>query len=161
MIKRIALSLSGLIVVALGGAALYLGTACPCDRTPGVALWGEVQTETVEDWSFVNETGLCQLQVDNGILPHAINLNCMSANGELFLSCSQCEGKYWSTVALGNPKGRIRIDGLVYPVTLSRVKIAGELDRAWSARPDKLHGVGHEVDDQRPDHWWSFRVRSG
>ena len=63
---------------------------------------------------------LCQIQVDAGLLPHAINLNCMADGGELYLSCASCDGKRWSTAALNNPsrppaRRRHRLSGHRYP----------------------------------------------
>ena len=84
-------------VVLLGGTS-YWAVACPCDRTPGLYLRGTEATAPVTDWSFANQIPLCQIQVDAGLLPHALNLNCWSTStGELYLSCARCEGKRWST----------------------------------------------------------------
>jgi len=148
-------------VAALGLlATAYLTTACPCDRIPGIALWGEEQTEPVSDWEFANVVGLCQLQVSDGLLPQSLNLNCMSADGELFVSCSRCESKRWSNTALANPNGRIRIDGKVYQVVMTRLTDPEMLDNAWSARSAKLRNLGRDVSGDRPDHWWSFQLNS-
>ena len=91
------------------------------------------------------------------LLPHSVNLNCMSANDQLYISCAWCDGKYWSGIALENPEGRIRINEKVYPVTLVRLKDPARLDEAWRARAAKL---GPDADVPRPDHWWSFWLRS-
>lgn len=155
---------SGRILVLLLGA-LSLGMVsigvgyffyCPCDRTPGGWLLGDEITEPVRDWSFVNDVGLCQIQV-SAVLPHSINLNCMSARGKLYLSCSRCEGKYWSNAALKNSLARIRVENRVYPVKITRVKDPGFLDEAWLARATKL---GRSGQGPRPDHWWSFNIVS-
>ena len=143
-----------LVITAIAASATYF-FYCPCDRTPGVWLSGDEVTEPVSDWSFANDVPLCQIEVQ-ALLPHSVNLNCMSSNGQLYLSCSGCEGKYWSSAALANPHGRIRIDNLVYPVTLTRVENPATLDEAWVARITKL-GRGQAT---RPDHWWSFELTS-
>jgi hypothetical protein len=133
---------------------------CPCDRTAGGYLLGSEVTEPVSDWSFVNSmeaVPLCQIQVDAGLLPHSINLNCMADNGELYLSCASCDGKRWSTAALNNPAARLRAAGSVYPVTATRVEDPETLDRAWVARARKL---GRPTDTPRQEGWWSFRVVS-
>jgi hypothetical protein len=119
---------------------------CPCDRTAGGYLLGSEVTEPVSDWSFVNSmeaVPLCQIQVDAGLLPHSINLNCMADNGELYLSCASC--------------ARLRAAGSVYPVTATRVEDPETLDRAWVARARKL---GRPTDTPRQEGWWSFRVVS-
>lgn len=141
-----------LVLVAAGTYFFY----CPCERTPGGWLLGNEVSEPIADWSFANEVPLCQIQVSAG-LPHSVNLNCMAADGEMFLSCSRCDGKRWSTAAVNDPEGRIRVGDNVYPITLQRVVDAPTLDRAWTARGAK---TGNGVGVPRPDHWWSFQVRS-
>ena len=123
-------------------------------------LRGEVSSERIDDWAFANEVPLCQLQVSNGLLPQSINLNCMSGDAELFVSCSRCEGKRWSSIALIHPNGRIRIGERVYPVILKRLTDPGSLDRSWEFRKAKLEAFGREVTSPRPDHWWSFQLVS-
>jgi len=155
---------SGLIGSVLGVVVLLAAVAagiwlfyCPCERTPGVWLHGTEIAEPVGDWTFANDVPLCQIQVRAGVLPHAINLNCMSAEGRLYLSCAQCEGKTWSTAALANPAARLRLGASVYPVTLTRIDDAAELDEAWRAREQKL---GRDPDRPREAGWWSFRAES-
>ena len=136
----------------------YWAIACPCDRLPGLYLRGSEAPAAVTDWSFANQVPLCQIQVDAGLLPHALNLNCWAdSTGALFLSCASCEGKRWSTAALENKEARLRLDRTVYPVTLNRVIDEGELDRAWASRAVKVGGAGNAA---RPGGWWSFRVVS-
>ena len=157
------LALAGIAVLAIGATSIWFFT-CPCERMPGAYLSGERVEEPVADWSFANQVQLCQIQTRSGILPHAINLNCMAdSNGDLFLSCSQCEGKRWSTAALENPAGYIRLDGLVYPINLRRLSDSSELDNAWQTRARKLANLrGQSLDEisDRPDHWWSFEITS-
>ncbi|MEM1432494.1 MAG: hypothetical protein AAGG11_00390 [Pseudomonadota bacterium] len=143
----------GLVIV---GGGIYT-SVCPCERVPGAWLLGEVAAEPVSDWSFINnrdEVPLCQLQVTTW-RPHSINLNCMADDGRLYISCANCAGKRWSADALTHPAGRLRAAGTVYPVWLERVTDPGMLDRAWSAR---LQKIGREP-SPRPDHWWSFELR--
>ena len=151
-------ALIGVAALAIAAATAWFFT-CPCERMPGAYLSGEQVEAPVADWRFANAVQLCQIQTHSGILPHAINLNCMAdSNGNLFLSCSQCEGKRWSTAALQNPAARIRLDGRVYPVSLRRLQDPTELDNAWQARTLKLSGTD-EI-PERPGHWWSFQVTS-
>ncbi len=152
-------ALIGLLVIASCaaiGALLYYFFSCPCERTPGGYLLGEEISEAVADWSFANDVRLCQIEVKR-LLPHSVNLNCMSAGGELFLSCAGCEGKTWSTAAMNNPLARIRLNDRVYPVRLSRLTDPARLDLAWRAREEKL---GRSPDRPRQAGWWSFAVVS-
>ena len=155
------------LVVAPVGALLYWTFTCPCDQTPGGYLMGAEAEAPVADWSFANAVTLCQIQISAGLLPHSINLNCMATGaGDLYLSCSQCESKRWSNAAVGNGRARLRLDGTVYPVNVTRVMDPGELDRAWGARVTKLNTLTAPANPApppgtpRPDHWWSFRVVS-
>ena len=157
---------TGLLVAALGGFSYWFFT-CPCERMPGGYLLGETVAEPVADWGFANRVPLCQIQINGGILPHAINLNCMATRqGELYLSCSDCDGKHWSSVVMRDPGARIRLEGMVYPVNVTRVTDPAEMDRAWGARLEKLASVGGPGnpappgDTPRPDGWWTFRVES-
>ncbi len=146
----------GVVALAALAALLYYFFACPCARLPGGYLLGEEISEPVADWSFANEVPLCQIEVQRW-LPHSINLNCMSAGGELFLSCSGCAGKTWSNAALQNPQARIRVADRVFPVTLTRLTDPARLDHAWRTRARKL---GQALDTPRRDGWWSFVVVS-
>ncbi len=157
---------AAIAVGAVAGFFIY-SSICPCERTPGGLLLGERSTEAVSDWSFVNQVPLCQIQIWAGIRPHSINLNCMStAEGKLYLSCSVCESKYWASKVGENESGRVRLNGLVYPVTFHRVLDPEELDKAWAARVSKLQvhgGPGNPAppaDAVRDDRWWSFNLIS-
>ena len=134
-----------LAVVLIAAYSLY----CPCERLPGVYLLGEEVENPVSDWGFANAVPLCQVQVMSGRLPHAVNLNCMSAGGALFLSCMNCEEKVWSNAALANPLARLRVGEQVYPVRLARLQEPEQLDIAWQARATK---VGRTADRPRPGH---------
>ncbi|MEM8768599.1 MAG: hypothetical protein AAGE43_14215 [Pseudomonadota bacterium] len=155
-LTTILLLISGIAI----GAFLIWFFYCPCERTSGGYLLGTSPAEPVADWSFANDretVPLCQIQVDAGALPHSINLNCMASDGELFLSCSNCDGKRWSSAVLKNSEARLRADGVVYPVIVTRVTDPAVLDRIWIARAAKLD---RPTDTPRQDGWWSFQVVS-
>lgn len=158
-----------LLVAVVGGA--YWALACPCAGTPGFALRGEMQDELVTDWSFANDVPLCQVQIWVGWRPHSVNLNCFATpSGDLYLSCSFGDNKYWCPKVGPDEPARVRLDGNVYPVVLNRVRDPATLEAAWEARIEKLQkpevervqpgGVSPPPDAQRPDSWWSFHVRS-
>ena len=92
-------------------------------------------------------------------------------DGDLFISCSVGARKYWCPRVGEDHPGRLRLDGVVYPVVLNRELDPTTLDRAWAARLQKLQnprvqerqpggGGPPPVDAERPDNWWSFRVVS-
>jgi len=153
-------------VLAIAGFILY-SSICPCERTPGGFLFGERVEAPVSDWAIANEEPLCQIQIWSGIRPHSINLNCMAASdGKLYLSCSDCETKYWSNVVGSQANGKLRLGTNVYPVSFERVEGSLELDRAWAARAMKLQSQANVTnptpiaDTMRPEGWWSFNVTS-
>ena len=67
---------------------------------------------------------------------------------------------------MNDGSARLRLDGTVYPVTLTRVLDPAELDQAWVARLDKLHGLAEPANppaplgSPRPERWWTFHVVS-
>lgn len=158
-----------LVVAVVGGG--YWAATCPCGGVPGFVLRGEGHDAPVQDWSFANDVSLCQVQISIGWRPHSVNLNCMATPaGELFLSCSAGARKYWCPRVEAEHPGRLRLDGVVYPVVLNRVTDPIALDAAWAARIQKLQdpavqaeqppGPVPSPDAKRPESWWTFRVRS-
>ena len=154
------------LVAGVIGFLIY-SSICPCDRTPGGFLFGDSSDGQVNDWSFANNVELCQLQIYAGIRPHSINLNCMATpEGEMYLSCSVCDMKYWAAKVGENERGVMRLDGVVYPVYLNRITEPTERDRAWQARVTKLQihgGPGNPATPSnapRADRWWTFQVTS-
>jgi len=166
-LRKLLLALAAVLVVGVAAGTLYWTYTCPCDRMPGFILMGETAAAPVSDWSFANNVDLCQIQISASGRPHAINLNCMAtAEGRLYLSCSACDTKYWASKVANNPRGRLRLNGIVYPITITRVTNPPEMDQAWNARITKLQVVGNTgnpappADAERNDSWWTFRVES-
>ncbi len=165
-LKRPAIGGSAALVVLLVIAFYGWSATCPCERTPGAVLFGYEQPFPVDDWTFANDVTLCQIQINAGFRPHAINLNCFANDeGNLYLSCSSCDGKLWSGFAIRDSRAWLRLDRNVYPVHLTRIVDPAELDMAWVARLDKLHALEEPANppaplgSPRPEGWWTFRVR--
>ena len=165
-LKRPAIGGSAALVVLLVIAFYGWSFTCPCERTPGAVLFGYEQPFPVADWTFANEVTLCQIQINAGFRPHAINLNCFAnEGGDLYLSCSSCDGKLWSGFAIRDGRAWLRLDRNVYPVHILRIVDPDELDMAWTARLDKLHALEEPANppvplgSPRPEGWWTFRVR--
>ena len=133
--------LAGLAVLALAGFLIY-SSICPCERTPGGFLFGDSADEPVNNWGFANQVQLCQIQIWAGIRPHSINLNCMATpDGNLYLSCSVCDTKYWAAHVGQDEPARLRLEGVVYPVVLNRVLDEAEKERTWHARDLKHNSL--------------------
>ena len=160
-------TVGGLLSIGVVGFLIF-SAVCPCERTPGGFLFGEAADGPVNDWSFANDVPLCQLQIYAGIRPHSINLNCMSTpQGELFLSCSVCDTKYWAARVEENEVGVMRLNGVTYPIVLNREQDPARMDPAWMARIAKLQSFAGgpnnprpDANAPRPDHWWTFHVQS-
>ncbi|MAU05777.1 MAG: hypothetical protein NZ837_15070 [Gammaproteobacteria bacterium] len=159
-------SIASVLAAGVIGFLVY-SSICPCDRTPGGFLFGDDSDGQVNDWSFANDVELCQLQIYDGIRPHSINLNCMATpEGEMYLSCSVCDTKYWAARVGENERGVMRLDGVVYPVYLNRITDSATMDQAWQARVTKLQihgGPGNPApptNAPRADRWWTFQVTS-
>ena len=126
----------GLVVVA-GGVVWTVN--CPCETTPGFVLLGDAHEEPVDDWSFANDVSLCAIQIGIWGRPHSVNVNCMATpEGDLFISCSVGDQKYWCPRVAEDHPGRLRLDGVVYPVALNREMDPATLDHVWSSRIRKL-----------------------
>ena len=163
----------GLLTVAVLGVSGFIifSTICPCTTMPGGYLFGETVQEPVVDWNntTANQENLCQLQIWAGLRPHSINLNCMATpQGELFLSCSVCDRKYWAARVDQDEEAVLRLGERLYPVHVNRETDPATMDRAFRARVNKLQYTDIEtmvtprppLDQERFDHWWTFRVSS-
>ena len=161
--------LASLLTILAG--FMVFSSICPCALTPGGLLFGDRVETPVTDWNTTtaNQEDLCQLQIWAGIRPHSINLNCMATpEGELFLSCSVCDRKYWAARVGTDESAVLRLGNLLYPVVLNRETNPETMDRAFRARVLKLQHTDLEtmvtprppLDQERFDHWWTFRVTS-
>lgn len=172
-VKKIAGLAAALVLAVIVVGGVVWTTTCPCAGFPGLVLLGDVQDQPVADWSFANDVTLCQIQIGTTWGPHAVNLNCMATpDGQLYLSCSVGARKFWCPQVTANDPGRLRLNGVVYPVLLNRVTDEATLDAAWAARIRKLQKQDVRVlqpggdtgapplDTPRPDSWWTFNVRS-
>ena len=169
--KILPVAAAALALLVVAGGVVW-AVNCPCDRTPGFILLGETHAEPVADWSFANDVSLCQIQIGIMLRPHSVNVNCMATpDGNLFISCSFGARKYWCPRVQEDHAGRLRLDGVIYPVVLNRELEPATLDRVWAARIRKLQkpavharqpsgGEPPPLDTPRPDEWWTFRVVS-
>ncbi len=137
--KKILLGIAAtLTFVVVAGGVVWTMT-CPCDGTPGFVLLGDAHEEPVADWSFANDVPLCQIQISVWWRPHSVNVNCMATpDGDLFISCSFGARKYWCPRVGEDQPGRLRLDGVVYPVMLDRETDPAILNRVWPG-----DGPGH------------------
>ncbi len=109
------------------GVLVVLGlVACggPVLMFPGGALSGEVVTEPVEDWSFVDSTFLdLETRPED---PYSVELNYFVRDGKLYID--PAEGRVWLDHIRANPLVRARFDGKIYPLRAVLVGRPGELE---------------------------------
>lgn len=89
----------------------------PHGRTPGLWLKGNVVTTPVTDWSFTDNIPTIQLETYTWfLLPHSVNINCLSYNGQLYVSSVYPAGpmRSWNGNVMRNPHVRIKIGDNIY-----------------------------------------------
>jgi hypothetical protein len=103
------------LLVACGGPFLVL---------PGGALRGEVVTEPVTDWSFVDDSFI-DLETRPSD-PYSVELNYFVRDGQLYID--PAEGRRWLDHIREDPRVRVRFGGRVYPAEAVLAGKPGELE---------------------------------
>jgi hypothetical protein len=106
------------------GLACTLGCGGPFLVIPGGALSGEVVTEPVADWSFVDDDFIdLETRPDD---PYSVELNYFVRDGQLFID--PAEGRTWYEYLKADLRVRVRFGDRIYPVTAVLVGRPGELE---------------------------------
>ena len=111
------------------GLVLLLSTltlACggPFLVFPGGALRGEVVTEPVTDWSFVDDSFI-DLETRPSD-PYSVELNYFVKDGQLYID--PAEGRRWLEYIREDPRVRVRFGGKIYPAEAVLAGKPGELE---------------------------------
>jgi hypothetical protein len=115
------------VQILLASLCLFGALGCssgPFLVFPGGALSGEVVSDPVDDWSFVDD-----LFVDLEVRPedpYSVELNYVVRDGKLYID--PAEGRNWFDYLRQDPRVRVRFDGKVYPCTAVLVGRPGELE---------------------------------
>jgi hypothetical protein len=152
-IGRILAALVVLAVVAYYGARLHDG---PLGLIPGGPLEaGEVVGEPIADWAFAKDTGEIELQLDSQRQSRTVWFFVLDGQG--YVPC-RLGFDFWQRQAVVNGAARLRIEGKLYPVTLSKLddtiaqqmsnRVNAELTRKYGDLPPSEAGV------------WLFQVTS-
>lgn len=112
--RTLLLSLVAAAGIACGGPFLVF---------PGGALSGEVVSEPVTDWSFLDQRFI-DLEVRPSA-PYSVELNYFVVEGKLFID--PAEGRKWLGYIRADPNVRARFGGRVYPLTAVLRGKPGEL----------------------------------
>ena len=91
---------------------------------PGGALRGDVVTEPVDDWSFV-EDRFVDLETRPSD-PYSVELNYIVKDGKLYID--PAEGRRWLDHLRADPRVRVRFGGKIYPLKAVLVGRPGELE---------------------------------
>jgi hypothetical protein len=155
---------SSLASIAFLALPALLLTACPLGPLAGGRLRGDVQRGEVRDWSFVSDVEQCQLET-NPADPHSVNTWCAGKGSALYVPTSMIYGplspseRDWVRNVLADPRVRVRVDGVVYERTATRVDAEDEyaaarslLERKYELDPDALDPA-REI--------WIYRMRPG
>lgn len=112
-------------LVTLLATGLFLG-ACggPFLVIPGGELQGEVVTEPVTDWSFVEDRFVdLETRPED---PYSVELNYLVRDGALYVD--PAEGRTWLEHIRADPRVRVRFGDQIYPLTAVLVGEPGELE---------------------------------
>jgi len=112
----------------------------PHERTPGLWLSGKLVTTPVTDWSFTQQFYSIQLQTNTWYgLPHSVTVNCMIANGHLYLVSTYPAGthKNWDDNVMRDPHVRMKLADDLYDRTLAVVSDSAERESVLEARKNK------------------------
>ncbi len=101
---------------------LALGCGGPFLIFPGGALRGEVVSEPVGDWSFVDDT-FVDLEVRPSD-PYSVELGYIVKEGRLYIDPG--EGRRWLDYIREDRRVRVRFSDKVYPATAVLVKDPAE-----------------------------------
>lgn len=104
--------------------ALALGCGGPFIVFPGGKLKGEVVSEPVSDWSFV-ESWFLDLETRPAD-PYSVELNYFVRDGQLYID--PAEGRRWFEHIREDPRVRARFGSKIYPLKAVLVGRPGELE---------------------------------
>jgi hypothetical protein len=121
-------------------AVLRITGLNPHDRTPGLWLTGNLVTTPVADWSFTDQVPTIKVQTQSWYgLPHSVTTNCLSVNGQLYLTSAFPAGstRAWDENVMRDPHVRLKIADNLYDRTLSIVTDPAEKEGILQARSKK------------------------
>jgi hypothetical protein len=112
----------------------------PRGQRPGLWLSGNLVTARVTDWSFTDQFYAIELQTNTwSRLPHSVTINCMMANGHLYLFSAYPAGTHrsWDDNVIRDPHVRMKIGENLYDRTLAVVTDPAERESVLEARKKK------------------------
>jgi hypothetical protein len=139
--KTLLRNVGALVVIAVVLLVVFRITGLnPHDRTPGLWLNGNVVTTPVTDWSFTDQVPTIKVQTQSWYgLPHSVTTNCLSYNGQLYLTSVYPAGttRAWDENVKRNPHVRVKIAGNLYDGNAVMVTDPAEREAVLQARLKK------------------------
>jgi len=112
----------------------------PHGQKPGLWLSGNLVKTPVTDWSFTDQFYAIELQTNTWYgLPHSVTINCMIANGHLYLFSAYPAGTHrsWDDNVMRDPHVRMKLGDDLYDRTLVVVADPAESESVFEARKKK------------------------
>jgi hypothetical protein len=94
----------------------------------------------VTDWSFTDKVPNIKLQTESWYgLPHSVTINCLSYNGQLYVSSVFPAGtpRSWNDNVMRDPHVRVKIGNNLYDRTMVQVTDPAEREAVLQARAKK------------------------
>jgi hypothetical protein len=135
---KIVLGIFACLVLAL--VVLRITGLNPHNRRPGLWLTGNVIHYPVTDWSFTDNIRNIELQTRTWYwLPHSVTINCLSYNGQLYVSSVYPAGvsRSWDDNVIRDPHVRIKIGNDLYERSLVLVTDPAEKAAVLQVRAKK------------------------
>ncbi|MGE4607030.1 MAG: hypothetical protein AAEJ52_09850 [Myxococcota bacterium] len=154
------LKILGVVVLVLVGVgAAVIGTRSnPLGPIAGRELTGEVVAEPVSDWSFTDEHNLIAVETRPDA-PHSVTTICIAHEGALYVPARGASAKSWPYYAIGDPRVRVKIGDLIYPVRATRVTDES-LRSGLIAAARKKYDIGEDAEGPELDGVWLFKLES-
>ena len=130
----------------------------PIGMMPGRALSGEVVTTPVSDWSFSDEHMLIAVET-RPAAPHSVTTICFSHEGDLYVPADRGGSKTWTHFAVSDPRVRVKVGDLVYPVRATRVTDDSLRPALLASARAKYDFAGGDEESSFED-LWVFRMDS-
>ena len=135
MIKPVLKGIAVVLIMTIGTLLVfYLNRSDPWGRIPGKRLPGEEVTESIEDWSFMQQHPIVTLEVRPSD-PYSVNTSCFLHEGfpyvrssprfpllqvrQLFWGSGE---SHWALLLLQDPSMRLKVGNKIYTVRATRVE---------------------------------------
>jgi hypothetical protein len=139
--------------------ALMVSLACsiePSDERPGFWLSGEVNRQTVDDWSFTSDFKEIFIETATPYgIPHSVTIWCLALGNELYVGAYAADTKQWVANVARNPNVRLKIGDAIYERKLEPVAdpaTIAELNRGY-ARKYEYDAEEDAAEEASTAHW--------